>query len=168
MGKKILGYNITLKVGEKVFAATTSNSFDITPNVKESQTKDDEGTKNKTVSGYEYSFGIDAVVELTVAFLAHRHVSITSHTDSYDIFEVFIPFHTLTEKVIKPFFVCLIVPRTYFFFSSGVFFMGAHHWFMVGGSHDNSVLIGQNRIHRIIFVKCTCPHGGPEVVSLQT
>ena len=24
MGKKILGYNITLKVGEKVFAATTS------------------------------------------------------------------------------------------------------------------------------------------------
>ena len=65
MGKKILGYNITLKVGEKVFAATTSNSFDITPNVKESQTKDDEGTKNKTVSGYEYSFGIDAVVELT-------------------------------------------------------------------------------------------------------
>ena len=45
MGKKILGYNITLKVGEKVFAATTSNSFDITPNVKESQTKDDEGDK---------------------------------------------------------------------------------------------------------------------------
>ena len=65
MGKKILGYNITLKVGEKVFAATTSNSFDITPNVKESQTKDDLGTKNKTVSGYEYSFGVDAVVELT-------------------------------------------------------------------------------------------------------
>ena len=65
MGKKILGYNITLKIGERVFAATTSNSFDITPNVKESQTKDDEGTKNKTVSGYEYSFGIDAVVELT-------------------------------------------------------------------------------------------------------
>ena len=65
MGKKILSYNITLKIGERVFAATTSNSFDITPNVKESQTKDDEGTKNKTVSGYEYSFGIDAVVELT-------------------------------------------------------------------------------------------------------
>lgn len=47
MGKKILGYNITLKIGERVFAATTSNSFDITPNVKESQTKDDEGTKIK-------------------------------------------------------------------------------------------------------------------------
>lgn len=61
---QINGYNILFKQGEKLFAGTTSNTFTLTPKVKESLTKEDEGTTNKVVTGYDTEFTVDGVMEL--------------------------------------------------------------------------------------------------------
>ena len=61
---QINGYNIVFKAGEKLLAGTTSNTFNITPKVKESLTKEDLGTTNKTVTGYDSDFSVEGVMEL--------------------------------------------------------------------------------------------------------
>lgn len=61
---QINGYNILFKQGDKLFAGTTSNTFSLTPKVKESLTKEDEGTTNKVVTGYDSEFSVEGVMEL--------------------------------------------------------------------------------------------------------
>ena len=39
---QINGYNLLFRQGEKLFAGTTSNTFTLTPKVKESLTKEDK------------------------------------------------------------------------------------------------------------------------------
>ena len=53
---QINGYNILFRQGEKLFAGTTSNTFTLTPKVKESLTKEDKGTTNKIVTGEVLDF----------------------------------------------------------------------------------------------------------------
>lgn len=61
---KILGFNLVMKVQEKILAGTTSNSFSITPVVKESKTKEDKGHTSAVVTGYGCEFSVDGVVEV--------------------------------------------------------------------------------------------------------
>lgn len=68
MAQSLLGYNILLKatVGsvEKYFAATKSNNFAISPEIKESVTKDDRGVKRKVFTGYSWEMGIEGIVSV--------------------------------------------------------------------------------------------------------
>lgn len=68
MGQAINGYDIifSAEVGgqKKLFAGTKSNSFSINPKVKESITKEDKGTSNKKITGYDTEFGIEGVIEI--------------------------------------------------------------------------------------------------------
>ena len=59
---QINGFNILFRQGEKLFAGTTSNTFTLTPKVKESLTKEDKGTTNKIVTGYDSEFSADGVM----------------------------------------------------------------------------------------------------------
>ena len=61
---EINGYNIVLKVNNKLLAGTTSNTFNINPKVKDSLTKEDKGTTRKVVTGYDSDFTVDGVMEL--------------------------------------------------------------------------------------------------------
>lgn len=65
---KIVGYNIVLKAGTgpaaKIFAGTTSNTFNITAKVKDSITKEDKGTTNSIVTGYDTELTVDGVMEI--------------------------------------------------------------------------------------------------------
>ncbi len=61
---QINGYNILFRQGEKLFAGTTSNTFTLTPKVKESLTKEDQGTTNKVVTGYDSEFTVEGVMEI--------------------------------------------------------------------------------------------------------
>lgn len=61
---EINGYNVILKVGEKIFAGTTSNTFGITPKVKESLAKEDQGTTRKIVTGYDSTLSIEGIMEI--------------------------------------------------------------------------------------------------------
>lgn len=61
---QINGFNIVLKANDKVFAGTTSNSFNITPKVKESLTKEDKGTSKAIVTGYDSDVSVEGVMEL--------------------------------------------------------------------------------------------------------
>ena len=60
MGQSINGYDIIFQavIGEqkKLFAGTKSNNFNLNPKVKESITKEDKGTSNKKITGYEIEF----------------------------------------------------------------------------------------------------------------
>jgi len=72
MAAKVLGYNILFRqyisAGVfKVFGGTTSNSFDLTAITKESITKEDAGTKQQTVTGYEAEFSVEGLVEINAA-----------------------------------------------------------------------------------------------------
>lgn len=68
MAEKMLGYNIVFraKIGEveKLFGGTTSNSFDITPKIKDSITKEDKGQTNKSVTGHDTEFSVDGICEI--------------------------------------------------------------------------------------------------------
>ena len=59
MGIKIKGYNIRFKLNSKKCLGETSGSFKITPNVKESLIKDDEGKTQRQVDGYKSTFTIN-------------------------------------------------------------------------------------------------------------
>lgn len=60
-----LGYNIALKINGKTFAGRTQDSLNITPQTKESITKDDAGNKNTKVTGHEITFSCQGLVTLT-------------------------------------------------------------------------------------------------------
>ena len=68
MGQSINGYDIIFQavVGEqkKLFAGTKSNNFNLNPKVKESITKEDKGTSNKKITGYDTEFTVDGVMEI--------------------------------------------------------------------------------------------------------
>ncbi|MBN2744522.1 MAG: hypothetical protein JXR39_11575 [Marinilabiliaceae bacterium] len=68
MSNTVLGYNILLKATiesvEKKFAGTTSNSFSISAETKDSITKDDVGAKRKVVTGYSWEAGVEGLVTI--------------------------------------------------------------------------------------------------------
>lgn len=59
------GANILLKVNGKQFAGVTDDSFNLTPTIVDSQTKDDGGVKHRTVNGYEYDFSVSGVMSVS-------------------------------------------------------------------------------------------------------
>lgn len=72
--KTVFGYNILFRIEaddgqggtiEKYFAGTTSNSFNLTPEVKETITKADKGFKKSKVTGYGYEFSADGLVNIS-------------------------------------------------------------------------------------------------------
>jgi predicted secreted protein len=67
--KTVFGYNILFRINdggtEKYLAGTTSNSFSITPEVKDSITKADKGFKKSKVTGYGYEFSAEGLVNMS-------------------------------------------------------------------------------------------------------
>lgn len=65
MANSVLGYNIGIRVVtggvEKIVVGTTSNTFNINAETKDSITKDDAGFKKKKKTGYGYQFTIEAL-----------------------------------------------------------------------------------------------------------
>jgi len=68
MAKVLLGYNIGIRVidglSEKLVVGTTANNFSISPQLKERITKDDNGFKRSTKTGYNYEFSIEALSQV--------------------------------------------------------------------------------------------------------
>ena len=60
----ILGYNVSISVGGKTILARTQEDLTIAAQVKESITKDDNGVKQKKVTGHDVSFKISALMSL--------------------------------------------------------------------------------------------------------
>lgn len=58
------GYNVALKIDDKIIVGTTSNSFDLTKKIKESITKEDAGVTKKVCIGYDYAFSIENLATL--------------------------------------------------------------------------------------------------------
>lgn len=58
------GYNIVLKLGTKLVAGTTENSFKITPTLEETLIKDDLGIKQYEHTGYESELTISGLMRL--------------------------------------------------------------------------------------------------------
>ena len=61
---RIKGANILFKANGKQFAGLTDDSFNLTPTLVESQTKDDGGVKRRQVVGYEYDFSISGLMSV--------------------------------------------------------------------------------------------------------
>lgn len=62
--ERIKGANILLKIDGKQFAGVTDDSFNLTPTIVESQTKDDGGIKHRQTNGYEYDFSVSGVMSV--------------------------------------------------------------------------------------------------------
>ena len=60
----IPGYNVSISVGGKTILARTQEDLTIAAQVKESITKDDNGVKQKKVTGHDVSFKISALMSL--------------------------------------------------------------------------------------------------------
>lgn len=59
---QMAGYNVRLKIGTKDIVGVTSDEMSITANVKESITKDNNGVKQKAVTGHDWSFKVSALM----------------------------------------------------------------------------------------------------------
>lgn len=68
MAKVLLGYNIGIRVidgaTESIVVGTTSNNLSISPKLKERITKDDNGFKRSTKTGYNYEFTVEALSQI--------------------------------------------------------------------------------------------------------
>ena len=62
--ERIKGANILFKVNGKQIAGVTDDSFNLTPTIVESQTKDDGGIKHRQINGYEFDFSISGVMSI--------------------------------------------------------------------------------------------------------
>lgn len=61
----VQGYNVALKIGDKTILGRTQDDLTIAATVKESQTKDDAGSKQYAVVGQEVSFKCSALVDVS-------------------------------------------------------------------------------------------------------
>lgn len=59
---RVLGYNIALKLGTKTCLGRTQEDLTVTPTVKESITKDDNGQKQFSVVGQEVTFKVSGLI----------------------------------------------------------------------------------------------------------
>lgn len=59
---RVLGYNIALKLGNKTCLGRTQEDLSVTPTVKDSITKDDQGQKKYSVTGQEVTFKVSGLV----------------------------------------------------------------------------------------------------------
>ena len=84
----------------------------------------------------------DIFQQLGVGIRTHGLVAITTHTDSHDVVGTLHALDTLTEETVEVFFVRLVVPRTPILTMTGIFLMIAGHRLVVGGTHDNTHLVG--------------------------
>ena len=61
----VQGYNVALKINDKTILGRTQDDLTIAANIKESQTKDDAGSKQYSVVGQEVSFKCSALVDVS-------------------------------------------------------------------------------------------------------
>ena len=61
----VQGYNVALKINGKTILGRTQDDLTIAANVKESQTKDDHGSKQYDVVGQEVSFKCSALIDVS-------------------------------------------------------------------------------------------------------
>ena len=64
---RVLGYNIALKLGTKTCLGRTQEDLTVTPAVKESITKDDNGQKKFSVVAQEVAFKVSGLVTFNSA-----------------------------------------------------------------------------------------------------
>jgi len=67
MATRLLGYNLVFKLDGKLVAATTSNSFAVNFDKKESITKEDQGAKSSKITGYNFTFSANGFIEVNEA-----------------------------------------------------------------------------------------------------
>ena len=67
MATRLLGYNLVFKIQDKLIAATTSNSFAVNFDKKESITKEDQGAKSSKITGYNFTFSASGFLEVNEA-----------------------------------------------------------------------------------------------------
>lgn len=61
----VQGYNVALKIGDKTILGRTQDDLAIAASIKESQTKDDAGSKQYAVVGQEVSFKCSALIDVS-------------------------------------------------------------------------------------------------------
>lgn len=61
----VQGYNVALKIGDKTILGRTQDDLTIAASIKESQTKDDAGSKQYAVVGQEVSFKCSALIDVS-------------------------------------------------------------------------------------------------------
>lgn len=59
------GYNVALKIDDKTIVGRTQDDLTIAATIKESQTKDDAGSKQYAVIGQEVSFKCSALLDVS-------------------------------------------------------------------------------------------------------
>jgi len=105
----------------------------------------------------------DLLQQVYVSLGTHGLVSVSPHPHGNDAFIVAFPFHAFLPEISENQWICLVIPPT-----GAVtcpFHMGSHHGFMMGGSYDNAIFIGQARIFRVIVVEGPSPHGRPQKIT---
>lgn len=61
----VQGYNVALKINDLTILGRTQDDLTIAANIKESQTKDDAGSKQYSVVGQEVSFKCSALIDVS-------------------------------------------------------------------------------------------------------
>ena len=96
----------------------------------------------------------------------HRHVAIAAHADGGDALEVLIALDAILPELAQHVGILPVVPRP--LAVALPFLLGAQHGLVMRSAHYDTPFVGDPGIQRIVLVEGVVPHGGPEIVALQT
>ena len=105
--------------------------------------------------------------QLHIGILAHRLITITPHTDGYDVLGVFHPLYTFFPELVKFLLIGVIVPCSMALIP-GPFLMGFRHWFMMARAHHDAHVVSSLHIERVIGIERRIPHGRPHIIPPES
>lgn len=77
----VIGYNFYLQVGGKKFIGVTQDDMTISAIFKESITKDDAGSKSRSVTGHDVTFKVTGIMKFAESSQATSHVDVDDIMD---------------------------------------------------------------------------------------
>ena len=109
----------------------------------------------------------DILQKFSISAVAHRLVTIATHTNGYNVISPFHALDALTEETVEVLLVSGVVPGTPALSVAGILLMVTCHRLMVRGTHHDAHRISCLQVLRIIGIESPAPHSGPQVVTLQ-
>ena len=109
----------------------------------------------------------DGLQQAGISILAHRLVTVATHTDGHDVVGAFHPLYALTEEAVEVFLVALIIPCSPLLTIAGILLMIAGHGLMVGCSDDYSHSVSSLQVLWVVSIESPVPHSRPKEITLK-
>ena len=108
---------------------------------------------------------IAVAVEIRVR--VKRKITVTAQPDCRKIIESCVALQPLQPELFHVIGVFSVIPFAKLTAALCPFLLIAHQRFVVAGSHDYAIFIGNDWVHGVVLVESLAPHCRPQIIALQ-